>query len=72
MKKFDAQAVGDMSGYNVQDEDVNRNEARTHVESATLNPESNSRVQTLKGKRALSKKLSQESGPKNQNKRTKK
>lgn len=67
LKKFDAQAVGDMSGYNVQDEDVNRNvfvSRDSKTEDALLQPEHTSKSETLKGKRLTSKKSILGSAPK--------
>lgn len=77
LKKFDAHAVGDMSGYSMQDEDVNRAtiaSANQHTGSegalsAAKLKETNAgkgvKAQAVKTKRSTSKKSSSGAAPKN-------
>jgi hypothetical protein len=65
LKKFDAQAVGDMSGYDVQDEDVNRNVSNSgNHEDVTLHSVQKSEAPKSQAKRSITKKLNAGSAPK--------
>jgi hypothetical protein len=65
LKKFDAQAVGDMSGYDVQDEDVNRNVSTSgNHEDVPLHPVQKSELPKSQAKRSIAKKSNTGSVPK--------